>query len=73
MSSFVVKVQISQHSFTAGRQILVYNEDKSILWQDDAGKEIVRTLRGRPKAFFNATRDDDGVIHLNEEVGDPGW
>jgi hypothetical protein len=71
--SFVVKVQLSLHSSTAGRQVLVYNEDQSIHWQDAAGKDIIETMRGRDKAFFNATQNAKGVIEIGEEVEEQGW
>ena len=73
MTPFIVKIQLSYFDSALHQQVLIYNEDKSIMWQDRAGEEIVKTMHGRLKAFFEATRNKDGVIELHREVKDPGW
>lgn len=70
---FIVKVQLSLATNHAKQQVLVYNKDRSIFWQDTAGEEIIATMAGRPKAFFEATRNKKGVIEIGAEVSDPGW
>jgi DnaJ-class molecular chaperone len=71
--TFIVKVQLSLATNHAEQQVLVYNKDKSVFWQDVAGEDIVKTMAGRPKAFFSASRNKKGVIEIGEEVSDPGW
>jgi hypothetical protein len=70
---FVVKVQISEFTTARNAQVLVYNEDHSVYWQDAAGVEILQAMRGRPKVYFEAIRDSFGVIHLGDEVKDQDW
>lgn len=73
MRAFVVKVQLSLHTSETKQQVLVYNEDKSVYWQDVAGESILGAMSGKAKAFFKATRNQQGVIELHQEVSDPGW
>lgn len=70
---FIVKIQLSEYTTANTRQILVYNEDRSVYWQDDAGMEIIQTMRGRPRVFFEAIRDSFGVIHIGDEAEDQDW
>lgn len=70
---FIVKIQLSEYTSANQRQVLVYNEDRSIYWQDTAGPEILQAMRGRPKVFFEAIRDSYGVIHVGDEVEDEDW
>ena len=70
---FIVKIQLSEYTTAGTRQILVYNEDQSVYWQDTAGPEILKEMRGRPKVYFLAIRDSFGVIHLGDEVKDQDW
>jgi hypothetical protein len=70
---FIVKIQLSEYTTAGTRQILVYNEDHSVYWQDNAGHEILKAMRGRPKVYFLAIRAPDGVIHVGDEVKDQDW
>lgn len=70
---FIVKIQISEFTTAKNAQVLVYNKDQSVYWQDTAGIEILQAMRGRPKVYFEAIRDSYGVIHLGDEVKDQDW
>lgn len=70
-SQFIVKVQLSLAS-SGPPQILVYNEDQSVLMQGPPGDDILIVMRGRQKAFFIATLNND-LIEVGGEVPDPGW
>jgi len=70
---FVVKVQLSLATNHAKQQVLVYNEDRTVYWQDTAGKDIIETMAGRQKAYFVAVRNAKGVIEIGEETEEQDW
>lgn len=73
----IVKVQISIFSSDKGksgkRQVLVYNEDRSLEWTGDATKEIVKQLDGELKKFFYAKAKKGGYITLLGEAPWQSW
>lgn len=50
----IVKVQLSLATSANVQQVLVYSEDRKISWEGDASREIIRRMKGEPKAFFYA-------------------
>jgi hypothetical protein len=70
--SFIVKVQLSLGSTEPNRQMLLYNEDHSVIWQADAPKNIIEAMDGKPKAFFNATLKGT-IIHLGTKAQRQDW
>ena len=69
----IVKVQISLDTSLPKKQVLVYNEDRSIEWHAEAPKEILEVMDSRPKAFFKAHLDKDKKIVIDEEVPEQTW
>jgi hypothetical protein len=50
----IVKVQLSQFDSQGRTMMLVYNEDRSIMYEDEATKPIIDAMSGEPKKFFHA-------------------
>lgn len=68
----IVKVQISIFTNEAKRQILIYNEDRSVNYQEDADKDTIKLMDGELKKYFKATIKGK-IIHLGKEVGEQEW
>jgi hypothetical protein len=69
---FVVKVQLPLGG-NAGPSVLVYNEDRSVLWVDDDQATVAaveEAVAGAPKSFMRATLDAAGRINL---LGPAPW
>lgn len=77
----IVKVQLSLESnlpgHTVGSRMLVYNKSRSVMFERDADDCIVKKMKGRPEAFFNATTDDGGKdtgkISISDEAPWQDW
>jgi len=50
----IVKVQLSITTAEAARQVLIYNEDKSVFYKGDAPAEVVKAMGNEVRAFFRA-------------------
>lgn len=68
----IVKVQLSLFTNERVRQVVVYNEDRSIEFMFDAPKDVLKLMGERPKAFFYATLND-GTLGLDEEAPWQDW
>jgi hypothetical protein len=60
--SFIVKVQVSLDTNLPVQQVLVYNEDRSVLYQGDITPEIVQHMDGCFKAYFYAHIDGKLIV-----------
>jgi hypothetical protein len=69
---FVVKVQLSLSTSAQTRQLLIYNEDKTVFHQEPATPEIVRHLKNKAKSFWLA-RIRNTLIELLEPTHDRSW
>jgi hypothetical protein len=69
---FIVKVQVSIVTGAQKKQVLVYNEDRSLTFQDDASRGLIRRMGGSPKQYFWATLRD-AEIHLGEAAPWQEW
>lgn len=69
----VVKIQRSLNSTTEQPQMLIYNQDHSIQWQDDLHPKIERLLGGRLKCFALGHVDDKGVLAILGETPEQTW
>lgn len=72
----VVKIQQSLSSSDGKKHILVYDQARKFYSQvDNPGivRPIVKLLGERPKAYFEMSMDDQGLMLIKEEVPDPGW
>lgn len=68
----IVKVQLSLYTSEPVRQVVVYNEDRSIEFMMDAPADVLELMGDRPKAFFYATLKD-GTMGLDEEAPWQEW
>ena len=64
----IVKVQVA---FNQKDNVLVYNEDKTIIFQTESEK-ITDMMNGNMKAFFHA-EIEDGNLNLIEEAPWQDW
>jgi hypothetical protein len=59
----VVKVQLSQGidapGHIQGPVMLVYDETKSVFFEQETDEGLAQLMNGRPKAFFHADYEDD--------------
>jgi hypothetical protein len=69
----IVKVQLSIVSSEPVKQALVYDKKHEWFGQFDATPELGAAMKGRPKAFFHATLNDDGVVQLGKEANWQTW
>lgn len=69
-SEHIVKVQLSITSSFVQRQVIIYNEDRSLHYQGSAGQEIVNLMGDKLKAFFHASLNEKGMISL-DGIADP--
>lgn len=68
----IVKMQLSLRTTAEKRQVLIYNEARTVEWQGDASEEILKAMGDRDKAFFSA-RMRGTVIEINEPVYERDW
>ena len=67
----IVKVQ---RALAGTRAVLIYNEDRTVMWQETDPKGcagLERILRGRPKAYFEAELRPDGKIEVFSKLEAP--
>ena len=50
----IIKLQLSLSTMGVGRQVLIYNEDRSIMEQFDASQEVLDLMGDEVKAYFYA-------------------
>lgn len=55
----VIKVQVSLSSTDNIPHMLIYNEDRTVHYEDFASKDILELMGDEPKAYFNADLIDD--------------
>lgn len=68
----IVKVQISQFTSHGNLRVLVYNEDRTIQWEDGADSEVLDFVQGRPKVYAEAHMEGT-IIVLDKIVEDQDW
>ena len=69
----IVKVQISLASSNPVQQVLVYNKNKSIWYEGDASKKLIKQMGGRFKMFFKAKMEKDNSITLIKPAKQQDW
>ncbi len=65
---FIVKLQTP----VVGSEILIYNQDKSLLYTQPVSDDVMGLMNGRKKAFFWA-RMLGTVIHIDREAPWQTW
>lgn len=68
----IVKVQVSLASSDGVTRVLIYNQSRSFKYEGGVNQDMVDTMAGRPKAFFEASMGPEG-LEIGDEVPDPGW
>jgi len=72
-----VKLQISLASSTPFESMLVYNEDRSLVYQGFSRDEVDFARRklgeGCFKGYFEAERQADGKLDIGLRCGDQDW
>lgn len=69
----VVKVQLSTATSFKHRQILIYNETRSLFYCDRAPLDVRERMGDQSRLFFNAHSDEDGRIVLGEPTEWQDW
>lgn len=69
----VIKMQLSLETNLDAQQVLVYNEDRSIMYQQAVIPEILEIMKGRPKAYFYARMAPDKMLDILEEAPEQEW
>lgn len=72
--TFIVKVQRPLTSNDPTPHVLIYNEDRSVLYETDMSKKDIRNLFGRNeyKVYVNAELRGT-ILHLGDRVEDQPW
>lgn len=73
MSREIVKVQLSLYSGDLPRMILVYNKDRSIMYESPVSDEVVEQLGNQPKTYWKASFRKDGKVMLIKQIEAQGW
>lgn len=68
----IVKVQTSITTTGPTQRVLVYNEDRSILYEGGINEDMLETMKGRLKAYFEAEVTKDG-LEIGDEVPPQDW
>ena len=50
----IVKVQVSQFDSEGRKMMLVYNQDKSVIYEEEATENVLAVMQNEQKRFFNA-------------------
>jgi len=53
--------------------MLLYNENRSIVYEKEVTEEEVKALGGDLKSFWLATHRKDGKIVLHRKTSSEGW
>ncbi len=73
----LVKIQISQFSSDSNVHMLIYDKKRSVRIEQVATPEILKKMKGRPKAFFNAVMNKpkgaEPNIDIQEEAPWQNW
>jgi len=68
----IVKVQLSLHTTAGTRQVLVYDQRQRFTYEGDAPADVVDRMRGKDRAFFEATTRGSKIL-IGAEVPEQGW
>jgi hypothetical protein len=69
----IVKVQVSLATSLPNQRVLVYNKDRSIMYENDVTDDVLELLGDRPKAYFKAHLDKYKKLVLDEQAEDQDW
>lgn len=69
----IVKVQLSMATSHENQRVLVYNKNKSVWYEGDASKKLIKQMGGRFKMFFKAKMEKDKSITLIKPAKSQDW
>jgi hypothetical protein len=69
----IVKVQVSLFTTESAQQVLVYNEDRSVMYQGDVTQDILDAMGGAPRRYFFAVINDDNTIGIEDPAPEQTW
>ena len=69
----IVKVQISVFGTLPVPRVLMYDESRQWMREDNASRAIIGLMAGRKKAFFYATIGGSGAVNLEGGAPWQGW
>lgn len=68
----IVKVQVSLASSYDKKRVLIYNEDRTVEYEQEADQAILDIMDGAPKKYFNAHMEKTLLV-IDEEVDPQSW
>jgi len=68
----LVKIQKSIVTTHKRPQVLVYNKDKSVMWEGDLTKEVEALMKNETKAYFEAKLEGTKVV-IGSRVSEQCW
>jgi len=67
----IVKLQIQMFP-DPGSRVLIYNEDRSVYYEQEATEELRAILFDRPKRYLYAHLEGT-LLHLDKDAPDQDW
>jgi hypothetical protein len=68
----IVKVQVSLASSDGVTRVLIYNQSRSFTYEGGVNQDMVETMAGRAKAYFEADMGPGG-LEIGDEVEGQDW
>ncbi len=68
----IIKVQMALMSSDGVQRVLIYNHDKSFLYEGGVNEDMVTLMAGRPNAYFEADLGSEG-LEIGDEVEEQPW
>lgn len=72
----IVKIQSSQFSSDGIGRCLIYDRSRRVYYETDKRDEVeplMKVLKGRPKAYFNAELNKEGRVIVKDEAPNQDW
>ena len=66
-------IKLQQCQFPPGGPMLAYNQDRSVEIQVAETRPLLALLRGRPKAYFEASINAAGELDIHAEAPEQAW
>lgn len=74
MTKEIFKIQIPLEANVDNPPLLVYNKDRSVFVHMNPTDEIIRVMKGRPKAFFRCEFNrENQTLFIHEETFYQEW
>lgn len=70
LDAFIIKIQISIATTEETPQVLIYNKNKSLYYQNKADKKILRLMKGAKKKYFYANMIGSKINILEKLLGE---